>query len=348
MRRSDYLARLALSLAVGTGGGVAFYAMSLPLPWMLGAMTAVLVVALAGLPVVSAKRIRPPMAAVIGVMLGSSFSPDMPGRLYEWLPITLMALLTTVLTALIGCLYLRHVAKLDPVTAFFAGMPAGVYEMTAQGGLMGGDERRIALVQATRVFLVVLTVPVLLDQFLHFGSTSGLSLRNGQATLTLPDIAILAVCGLVGWPLAKKLHLPNPPLIGPMLLSALAHAIGLTEGAPPYLLVSMAQVVLGTTLGGQFLGVDHRLLVASALHSLMLVPAMVAIAALVAWFGAGWSGTGYPTIFLALAPGGTTEMSLVALAIKAEVALVVFHQILRLTLIHMSAPGVFRLLRRHP
>ncbi len=348
MRRSDYLARLAFSLLIGTGGGIAFYTLSLPLPWMLGAMSAVLIAALSGLPVVSAKRIRPPMSAVIGVMLGSSFTPDMPGRLYDWAPVTLMALLATALTALCGGLYLRHVAKLDPVTAFFAGMPGGVYEMTAQGGLMGGDERRIALVQATRVFLVVMIVPVLLDHFLHFGSTTGLSLRNGQATLTLLDFAILAVCGLIGWPLAMRFHLPNPPLIGPMLLSALAHGFGLTEGAPPYLLVSIAQVVLGTTLGGQFLGTDHRLLVASALHNLVLVPVMVTIAALVAWFGAGWAGTGYPATFLALAPGGTTEMSLVALAIKAEVALVVFHQILRLLLIHLCAPGVFRLMRKRP
>lgn len=340
------MARLAFSLAIGAGGGAVFYALSLPLPWMLGAMCAVLAAALARLPVVSARRVRPPMAAVIGVMLGSSFSPDMLGRLDDWLPVTLLALLATVLTGAIGCLYMRYVAKLDPVTAYFAGMPAGVYEMTAQGGLMGGDERRIALVQATRVFLVVFTVPMVLNLFLHFGSTGGLSMRAGHAGLSLADIAILVLCGAIGWPLAKRLHLPNPPLIGPMLLSALAHAIGLTEGAPPYLLVSVAQVVLGTTIGGQFLGADRRLLLGSALHSLVLVPVMVAVAAAVAWIATRWSDGGFPAVFLALAPGGTTEMSLVALAIKAEVALVVFHQILRQILIHMFAPALFRALRR--
>ncbi|MCQ4629017.1 AbrB family transcriptional regulator [Shinella sp. CPCC 100929] len=346
MKRTAYLARLALSLAIGACGGTAFYLLSLPLPWMLGAMSTVLVAALLRLPVVSARRIRPPMAAVIGVMLGSSFSPDMLGRLDDWVPVTLAAVAATVLTGAAGYLYLRHVAKLDPVTAYFAGMPAGVYEMTAQGGLAGGDERRIALVQATRVFLVVFTVPMVLNLFLHFGSTGGLSLQNGHGALSLADIAILVVCGAVGWPLAKALHLPNPPLIGPMLVSAVAHAVGLTEGAPPYLLVSMAQVVLGTTIGGQFLGSDRGLLFGSALHSLVLVPVMVAIAALAAWGVARWSGGGYPATFLALAPGGTTEMSLVALAIKAEVALVVFHQIVRQICIHMFAPAVFRSIQR--
>ncbi|MBC7314557.1 AbrB family transcriptional regulator [Shinella granuli] len=345
MKPSAYLARLVLSLAIGAGGGTIFYVLSLPLPWMLGAMCTVLAAALAGLPVVSAKRIRPPMAAVIGVMLGSSFSPDMMGRLDDWIPVTVAALAATVLTGAIGYLYLRYVARLDPITAYFAGMPAGVYEMTAQGGRAGGDERRIALVQATRVFLVVFSVPMVLNLFLHFGSTSGLSMRAGHGGLTLPDVGILIICGAVGWPLAQKLHLPNPPLIGPMLMSAAAHAAGLTDGAPPYLLVSIAQVVLGTTIGGQFLGADRMLLLGSALHSLVLVPVMVAIAALTAWCVSSWSGGGYPAIFLALAPGGTTEMSLVALAIKAEVALVVFHQILRQVSIHLFAPAVFRATR---
>lgn len=347
MKRPAYVARLVFSLAIGAGGGAIFYALSLPLPWMLGAMCAVLVAALAQLPVVSARRIRPPMAAVIGVMLGSSFSPDMLGRLDDWLPVTLSAVVAMLLTGAIGSIYLRRVAKLDPVTAYFAGMPAGVYEMTAQGGLAGGDERRIALVQATRVFLVVLSVPMVLNLFLHFGSTGGLSLRAGHEELSLLDVAILIICGVIGWPLATMLHLPNPPLIGPMLISASAHAAGLTDGAPPYLFVSVAQVVLGTTIGGQFLGADRRLLLGSALHSLILVPIMVGTAALAAWCVARWSDSEYPAIFLALAPGGTTEMSLVALAIKAEVALVVFHQILRQICIHMFAPTVFRTLRKN-
>lgn len=346
MKRSAYTTRLALSLAIGGGGGAIFYALSLPLAWMLGAMCAVLVAALARLPVVSARRIRPPMAAVIGVMLGSSFSPGMLGRLEDWLPVTLAAVVATMLTGAVGSVYLSHVARLDPITAYFAGMPAGIYEMTAQGGLAGGDERRIALVQATRVFIVVFSVPMVLNLFLHFGSTDGLSLRAGHEELSLLDFAILIICGAVGWPLAAKLNLPNPPLIGPMLISAVAHAAGLTEGAPPYLLVSVAQVVLGTTIGGQFLGADRSLLLGSALHSLVLVPIMVAIAALAAWCVSRWSGGNYPATFLALAPGGTTEMSLVALAIKAEVALVVFHQILRQICIHMFAPTVFRAFRR--
>lgn len=348
MTRTGFLARLTLSLAIGACGGSAFYSLSLPLPWMLGAMSAVLVAALLNMPVVSARRVRPPMAAVIGVMLGSSFRPDMLGRLNDWLPVTLVTLVSTILTGAIGYLYLRHVAKLDPVTAYFAGMSAGVYEMTAQGGLLGGDERRIALVQATRVFLVVSCVPMALNQFLHFGSTSNISLQTGQEMLSAWDVALLAICGAAGWPLARLLHLPNPPLIGPMLLSALAHGVGLTEGAPPYVLVAVAQVVLGTTVGGQFLGTDRRFLFGSALHSLVLVPVMVAVAAAVAWIANLWSNAGFPAIFLALAPGGTIEMSLVALAIKAEVALVVFHQILRQVLIHMFAPALFRAMRKVP
>jgi membrane AbrB-like protein len=343
MKQIAYPIRLLLSLSLGAAGGAVFFLLSLPLPWMLGSMSIVLLAALTGMPVVSAKKIRPPMAAVIGVMLGSSFSPGMLDRLDDWVPVTIAAFVATLLSGCAGYIYLRYIAKIDHITAYFAGMPAGVYEMTAQGGLAGGDECRIALVQATRVFLVVFTVPIVLNAFLHFGSTGGISLQSGSAGNSLQDIIILCLCAIVGWQLAKILHLPNPPLIGPMLVSALAHAGGLTEGAPPYLIVAIAQIVLGTTIGGQFLGADRKLLFGSILHSLLLVPIMVLISALTALAAVSWYGGEFPTTFLALAPGGTTEMSLVALAINAEVALVVFHQVLRQFSIHMCAPIIFRL-----
>lgn len=344
--RLQYAMRLAFSLAIGAFGGAVFYMLSLPLPWMLGAMCTVLTAALMQLPVVSAKRVRPPMAAIIGVMLGSSFNPDMFARIQEWVPVTLAAVMAMIATGLVGYLYLHYVAKLDPVTSYFGGMSAGIYEMTAQGGMLGGDERRIALIQATRVFLVVFCVPMVLNLFLHFGSTKGLSLQNGASGYTIRDIAVLIICGAVGWPLAQKLHLPNPAVIGPMLFSGIVHVSGITSSAPPYILVSAAQVVLGTTIGGQFLGADRRLLLETAKHSIVLMPLMIAVSALCAWIAVHWSDVGFAAIFLGLAPGGTAEMSLVALAIKTDVALVVFHQMFRQVAIHLLAPGFFRVIRR--
>src|SRR5690606_17926319 len=100
-------------------------------------------------------------------------------------------------------------------TAYFAGMPGGVYEMIHQGGLVGGNERQIALVQATRISLIVLVVPIGFRLLFGAGSTSGLSLGHAENILEVKDILLLAGCGLLGWPLARLVRLPNPALLGP-------------------------------------------------------------------------------------------------------------------------------------
>src|SRR3546814_9376692 len=56
--------------------------------------------------------------------------------------------------------------------------------------------------------------------------------------------------------------------------------------------------------------------------------------------------TGLPTIgiFLAFAPGGVAEMSLIALALSLDAALVATHHIVRILLIVVITPLLFRLL----
>jgi len=151
---------LIVAPLIGAAGGAAFWWLTLPLPWMLGSMVAVTVAALSGVAVRLPSWIRSTMITVIGVMLGASFSPDSIARMGQWL-VTLAGLAACSLAlGLVGWVWFRHVAKFDPVTAYFSAAPGGLNEMVLVGGAMGGDDRTIALVHATRVFLVVFTIPI--------------------------------------------------------------------------------------------------------------------------------------------------------------------------------------------
>jgi uncharacterized membrane protein AbrB (regulator of aidB expression) len=59
--------------------------------------------------------------------------------------------------------------------------------------------------------------------------------------------------------------------------------------------------------------------------------------------------TDLPTIgiFLAFAPGGVAEMSLIALALSIDAALVATHHLVRIFLIVVCTPLIFRLLPAH-
>ena len=65
------MAKIFLALFLGVISGFIFNWATLPLPWMLGAMFANIIASLIRLPVAGPNRLRPLVAIVIGVMLGT-------------------------------------------------------------------------------------------------------------------------------------------------------------------------------------------------------------------------------------------------------------------------------------
>ena len=123
------LMRMTLALTIGAAGGFLFFLLRLPLPWMLGALTASMAAAIMGVPVLPPNRIRPATVAVIGVMLGARFTPDLIALAGAWG--TSLALLSVYMLCVsaVTVPYYRFAAKTDWQTAYLAGMPAGLTEM---------------------------------------------------------------------------------------------------------------------------------------------------------------------------------------------------------------------------
>src|SRR5690242_4762027 len=110
---------LAFTLLVGTIGGAVFAWFHLPLAWMIGSMVFCTTASMSGLPIRVPAQLRSAMIMILGIMLGSAFTPHIADRLGEW-AISLAGLaFYIVLSAALGIVFLRKVARYDPVTAFF-------------------------------------------------------------------------------------------------------------------------------------------------------------------------------------------------------------------------------------
>ena len=70
------LGTIAMTLGVAAAGGAVFAYFNLPLAWMIGAMMATTVATLAGVPLHMPRSFRAVMVAVLGLMLGSAFTPE--------------------------------------------------------------------------------------------------------------------------------------------------------------------------------------------------------------------------------------------------------------------------------
>jgi hypothetical protein len=338
------LGELALAIVVGLAGALAFVAIGLPLPWMLGALFSTTVASVARLPVAVPMAVRTPMSAVLGVLLGSSFDADVLAGMGLWIPSLAMLPAYIVIVSIVTIAYLRKVAGLDPKTAYFASTPGGLGEMILLGDRMGGDMRTISLVHATRVLVVVFAVPFAI------GAIEGVTPSGLPPAATIErtalDLMVLVLCGVAGAWLGVLARLPAPMLLGPMIASAATHLLGVVDGAPPAWIVAGAQLLIGASVGVRFRGIDPVRALQAMAATLGLVAIMLVVTLLFA--GALWAVTGLPLdqLVLAYVPGGLAEMAMIGYALGVDPTFVATHHIVRIGLVVLLAPLLYAAYRR--
>jgi uncharacterized protein len=132
-------------------------------------------------------------------------------------------------------------------------------------------------------------------------------------------------------------------LLGPILVSAAVHALGVVHNPPPRELVIIAQIFLGTIVGCRFIGAEPKVILRAIWLGLGATTLMLALTFSFAMVLHQMFGQTLEQLVLAYSPGGLAEMSLVALAMNADIAYVASHHLVRISFVMMMAPLIFRL-----
>ena len=340
------LGKCALAIVVGTAGGALFNYLDLPLPWMMGSMFAAGMITLGGVELKMDSRLRTLMILVIGTLLGGAFSPEILERIPRW-PITLASLALYVMVGTWAAyIFYRMVAKFDPRTAFFSAVPGGLNEMILLGEAAGADERQVSVAHTTRIFFVVMVLPFFFRVFGDLGTTVRTFGDGDVSGIGPTDVAILTGCAIVGFFAARLARIPAPHITGPMIFSAAVHLAGFTAASPPAIVVAIAQVVLGASIGARFAGLTFRDLGRIVRIGGIATAILLAITVLFALVLDALAGFPFTSLILAFSPGGLTEMSLIALSLDIDTAFVATHHIARISVVVIVVPIVFRLLVR--
>ncbi|MSO93212.1 MAG: AbrB family transcriptional regulator [Rhodospirillales bacterium] len=334
---------MALALVIGTLGGALFAYLQLPLPWMTGPLLATTVATMSGIPLKGPGGVRGIVVAVIGTMVGSSFTPNVIDEAGRWIG-TIVAMVVFILLLMASVSYTLHRHfKFGPATAYFSAAPGGFNQIMVLGSALGGDDRVIALIQSVRVTLTVLMIPF------WFRLLEGYDPDRAMPFAKIGDIGAfdataLAACAVAGYWIGVRIRLPVPALIGPMILSATLHLTGVTAASPPNEFVNLAQIVIGTSAGCRFTGITVRrvfgtLMIGGLTTVYMLAVTLASALALEYAFDLPFA-----KVLLAFAPGGLAEMVLVSLAMGIDPAFVSVHHLVRLVVIYTAVPFAFRLL----
>jgi len=246
----------------------------------------------------------------------------------------------------VSIVYLRTCSDFDMPTAYFSSMPGGLIEMITLTEERGGDIRRVALVHSVRILVIVFSVPIIVRLIEGVSASTSGVIRFSVVDMEPINIVWIFGTGIAGIVGARLLRLPAAYLLGPLTASALVHAAGISEFKLPVEFLSIAQLVIGTSVGCRFSGVASAEVFRIIRLSFGMTVIFLIFTGLFAWGAAEITEFGFVPIFLAFAPGGLPEMSLVAISLHIEVAFVAFHHIVRLFLVMGGAPLAYGLLTR--
>jgi len=335
---------VSITLLVGAVGGWLFTLLSVPLAWLIGAMMITTALALSGVPVKASHNLRAAMIPVLGIMLGSSFTPETLSLFKIWLPsLSVLLIFICIIMAVVGMMFYR-VFKMGVVTAYFSSAPGGLVTMAILGKHYGGDDRTISLIHSIRILLTVLIIPVSFRLFADYQPQPSPGF-SGFKEIGLDDGLILIVSAIVGYGAARILRIPSANLVGPMLASAVVHGVGWTTSAPPIVLINIAQVVIGIGVGVRFSGVAIDRVMATLKAGALSTVLMISLAVVVSALLAKATGLPFQAIVLAFAPGGLAEMALVSLAMGIDTAFVSTHHLVRVLFMIFFAPVAFATLK---
>jgi membrane AbrB-like protein len=336
--------QLALVLVAGLAGALFADLIGTPIPFLLGSLAgsaalSLTVFAQTGRRLWYPELLRRVFIGVIGTMIGTTFSPELLSKLPD-LAISLAAMVGfIVLAQSTGFGIFRFVGGYDRKTAFYAAMPGGLIEAVSLGEKAGADVEILSLQHFARIILVVLIVPTLFYLWTGqtVGSSAGQSLQLADTRFV--DWALFVVLVPAGLYLGKLAHLPASFLMGPLLLTAGLHAGSVVHINGPESLLSAAQLIVGAGLGTRFARSTLWRLLSGFGLGLLSVGTMLMIGIGIAMLLAPIVPMSFEALVISFAPGGVTEMGLIALSLGVSPVLVIAHHLFRIVFT-VSAVGM--------
>ncbi|MCW1931384.1 AbrB family transcriptional regulator [Pararhodobacter zhoushanensis] len=353
-RLTDNLSLSVVLVTFGLGGicGLVATWLGLPLGMLLGPMIGITLAARLGLrvksqPLAVPQKWRSVFIPIVGVAIGASFPADFVTQAQRWW-MTMAALVAFIpLAQFLGYQFYRRVGQLTPSTAYYAAMPGGFIEALDMGERDGADMPMLIMLQFLRLILCIVLIPIVfsLIEGHAVGSAAGVALTTSHDPLTVWDVLVLTGLGAAGYFTATLMRLPAAVLSGPLLFSGIAHATGFTHAAPPFWAVLVTQWVMGTSLGVRLSGFTRGEAGKAVLLSSVNVALMLVVAAVFGWLLADRVGQPISAVILAFAPGGVSEMALVALSLHLSAVFVTMHHLARILLAVTTARLGTKLMR---
>ncbi|KXH81683.1 AbrB family transcriptional regulator [Sporosarcina sp. HYO08] len=362
-RHNAFLHSLNVIVLSGVGGFLLSLT-GISIGWMIGALLAATILSLrygkqqdeSPVPHIGIPKY---WMAVGQCMLGIELGRKMNSTFFftfqdHWLTISTMLLLSIVFALLSG-LILWKFTKLDLLTSFFAAAPGGLSTIPGIAEELGANTGVVSIAQTMRIFLVVLTIPVIL------------SFSMGPPVEAVPELsasvsppfqmghiwgtALLVGIAWFGYFFGRFVKFPAPWLLGSMVSVALLQMVSTIflnaelQAWWPSGMIVISQVLIGTSIGSRihrsmFQGLK-KIVFFSMVSTIFLIFTMF----LSAYLASLLTDLPFITTALAFSPGGISEMTTTSIVLGGDSTFVLAVQVLRVIAVCVILPPLFKLIQ---
>ena len=188
--------------------------------------------------------------SILGIQIGLLFNHlALAGMLQHWFSVLLISAGTLLLSLACGLLFSQWagVSKGTGLLAMTAGGAAGITSIAQE---LGTETGLVAVLQYLRVVVVMMSLPIAVLWI--FAEPVYISTLPTQTPGNWPGSLLLLVLGGLSAPIAKRLHLAAPYLLGPLLVTLILTATGYNPTpALPSVLLYLAYLFIGWQAGLQ-------------------------------------------------------------------------------------------------
>ncbi|MHC0038051.1 AbrB family transcriptional regulator [Pseudoneobacillus sp. C159] len=338
------------TLVIAIAGGFLFHIIGLPIPWLLGSMTAILVAS--RFPFIDflfwPKWVRDIGLIIVGYSIGLSFTRGSLLQMVTYLPSMFLFIFFSLLIGAGMAFFIYKLSGVDFPTLLTGSIPGGLSQIiTFAEETKEIDITTVTFFQVTRMLMIVFSVPLIIfSPFFYNGDMPEVSEKLLKTIPTeefsVPLLGLFLFSSYLFARTGKKIKLPTAYLLGPMIGIAIINISGITGPQLPSSLLIISQLMIGGYIGlllkPEKLEHKSKIITFAILNALVMVIASFGLSFLLVKF----HHFSPVTAFLCLAPGGMDQLSMIAHETTADLSIVSSFQLFRVFFIYFAIPPLLK------
>lgn len=345
---------------IALAGGAVALVLGVPIPWLLGALLASLLLGVAGKRPTFPNAIRDVAFILLGYLIGSTASTEFYSSVTLWIPSVVVSVLLIPLITISSAIVVRRLTDLTAEEAMLCSVPGSLPFVVAASEDLGLRTPIVILFQSVRLLTLTFLLPFALS---FWGGEVEVSTTSGQIQISSLTAALGFQSGQIWWQeglvlvgslgfagacavVAGRLNVPAPTFIGPMMGVAAAKLAGVPLPDLPPLLLIGSQAALGWIMGTRFDAIPRADVRGMAVACFAGLGVGLAVALLACGLLIAATGLDARALILGLAPGAIETVTSIALDQAVDPLFVSTHQIARMLSIPLIATGMLMIGRR--